>query len=249
MPAWSADWSYDYLRRLMAKIKSRYSLSRLAQAPAVIAADQPVAFVRHDVDVSLERACALAELEKSWGVTSTYHVMLSCPFYSLTDARSLASLAAIRACGHEIGLHYHPTHDEVTSPPRSADEEIGAACIRLEDALGAAVESVSFHMPSPGLIGGPLRVAGRVNAYAKPLLDWYLSDSQARWREGEPMNTLDTPRSKYLQVLVHPLWWGAHHEEPSVRLGGLCHALAVERSEPFDLLAELIHQHIVVRPT
>ena len=250
--AWSADWSYEYLRRLMAKVKSQYALATLASAPEVLASPSSpsspsrTAFIRHDVDVSLDRAQKLAALERSWGVTSTYHVMLSCPFYDVHDASSREALAAIRAAGHEVGLHYHPAHDEATSPPHAADEEIEGACKRLEDALGEPVQSVSFHLPPPGLIGGPLRVAGRVNAYAAPLLEWYLSDSRGRWREGEPLLTLDSPRSSYLQILVHRVWWGATNEQPPVRLSGLVRELVVSRGATFEEIADQMHEHIVV---
>jgi hypothetical protein len=249
--AWSAEWSHEYLRRLMTKVKSEYTLETLAQAPAVLERKPSArtAFIRHDVDVSLDRARTLAELEQSWGVRATYHVMLSCPFYDVTEARSRDNLAAIRACGHEVGLHYHPTHDEEASPPHGADEEINAACHRLEHALGTEVRSVSFHLPSPGLIGGPLHVANRVNAYAKPLLDWYLSDSRGRWREGEPIVTLDSPRSSTLQILIHPLWWGATTEAPTTRLASLVRELAAERGSSFDDVADLIQKHILVVPT
>ena len=246
--AWSADWSYEYLRRLMAKVQSQYTLATLASAPEALASPARTAFIRHDVDVSLDRARRLAALEQSWGGTATYHVMLSCPFYDVNDASSREALAAIRASGHEVGLHYHPAHDEATSPPHAADQEIEGACKRLEDTLGAPVTSVSFHLPSPGLIGGPLRVAGRVNAYAAPLLVWYLSDSRGRWREGEPLVTLDSPRSSQLQILVHPLWWGDTNEQPPVRLAGLVHELVTSRGATFEELAAQMHEHIIVAP-
>ncbi len=246
---WSADWSYAYLRRLMEKVKSQYALATLASVPEALAAPARTAFIRHDVDVSLDRARKLAKLEESWGVRATYHVMLSCPFYDVQDGESRAALSAIRACGHEVGLHYHPAHDEATSPPHAADQEIGGACERLEAALGAPVRSVSFHLPSPGLMSGPLQVAGRVNAYAAPLLGWYLSDSRGRWREGEPLVTLDSPRSSYLQLLVHPLWWGETTEAPAVRLSTLAVELASASGASFATIAEQLHKHIVVVPT
>jgi len=249
VPAWSAEWSYEYLRRLMAKVQSQYALATLAAVPSVLEGAARTAFIRHDVDVSLERARDLAVLEQSWGIRATYHVMLSCPFYDIHEPHSRELLAAIRACGHEVGLHYHPAHDEATSPPQGADAEISAACLRLEHVLGAEVSSVSFHLPSPGLIGGPLRVANRVNAYAKPLLDWYLSDSRGRWREGEPMLTLDEPRSSHLQILVHPLWWGVTSEEPPKRLGVLVRELATARGIAFEALAAQVEKHILVLAT
>jgi hypothetical protein len=61
------------------------------------------------------------------------------------------------------------------------------------------------------VLRGPLKLAGVVNAYAAELMGWYVSDSKARWREGDPLATLDRPKGKVLQVLIHPIWWGPGH--------------------------------------
>ena len=248
MTAWGGDWSYGYLRALMAKVKATHRFALLKNAKEALESDQPVAFIRHDVDISLDRARALAEREAEWGVVATYHVMLSCPFYDLSTRASRHVLASINALGHEIGLHFHPPVDGVVVEAHAAADAIEQACERFEDAAGAPVRSVSFHLPATALIGGPLVVADRVNAYAKPLLEWYLSDSRARWREGEPMLSLDAPRSRHLQLLVHPLWWGEKNEEPVVRLRQLADELALQRGEPIEKVSDLVYEHILVRP-
>jgi len=243
--AWSADWSYAYLRALMQRIGARYRFARLEHAPAELAANAKVAFVRHDVDMCLERACALAKLEAEWGVVATYHVMSSSPFYDLGSPSSRAALDTIRAHGHEIGMHYHPPVDGELDPEHAV---LDRACARFEQVTGIDVRSVSFHMPASTMIGGPLLVSGRVNAYAAPLLAWYLSDSQGRWREGEPAVSIERPRADHLQILVHPLWWGEHNEVPVQRLGRLVEKLARERNESYEAVADLAYAHILVRP-
>jgi hypothetical protein len=248
MTAWSADWSYAYLRGLMTKVASRHRFAVLSSAPEALASPEPVAFLRHDVDVSLDRARVLAEREAEWGVKATYHVMLSCPFYELSSPASRAALAAIGALGHEIGLHFHPPVDGEMTEPAAADDALARACERFEEGSGITPRSVSFHLPAQAMIGGPLVVGGCVNAYAKPLLEWYLSDSRARWREGEPTASLDAPRARHLQLLVHPLWWGEHNVAPGVRLHALVEELASQRGESVEHVADRVYEHILVRP-
>lgn len=247
MTAWAADWSYGYLRALMAKVASRHRFALLAEAPEALASTEPVAFLRHDVDVSLDRARVLAEREAEWGVKATFHVMLSCPFYDVSAPASRSTLAAIEALGHEVGLHFHPPVDGEMVEPHAAHEALARACDRFATLSGITPRSVSFHLPAQTMIGGPLVVGGRVNAYAKPLLEWYLSDSRARWREGEPLLSLDAPRSRHLQMLVHPLWWGEHNHVPAMRLHELVEELAEQRGEPVQKVADLVYEHILVR--
>jgi hypothetical protein len=91
-------------------------------------------------------------------------------------------------------------------------------CQRLEDILGMAVRSISFHRPIPWLLGGPLMVSGKVNAYANEFMDWYLSDSKGNWRAGEPLSLLMDRQHPVLQLLTHPIWWGEEHRSPAERL-------------------------------
>jgi hypothetical protein len=219
--AWDSDFSYDYLSKLFAALVRDFTPTRLGDAsdtPSLETEPRRV-FVRHDVDVSLARARPLARLEKACGIAATYHVMLRSPFYDVRSMSAREALAEIAALGHEIGLHY----DVGTRGTRDADRstlevDIARACAELEDVLGTPVRSFSFHLPVKALIRGPLRVAGRVNGYGEALCEWYISDSRARWREGDPLASLAQPRSRNLQILIHPVWWGELHAHPAERL-------------------------------
>jgi hypothetical protein len=247
--SWDEDWSFAYLERLSAELTARFRLARLGDAASAIDdAATPTAFVRHDVDVCLRRAAELGRREVGWGVRSTYHVMLDSPFYDATSPASVAILRELRAQGHEVGLHY----DVVARGMREAagevrERDIAAACEALEQVLSAEVRSVSFHLPVPELLRGPLRVAGRVSGYAEDLFRWYVSDSRARWREGEPIASLSRPRSHVLQILIHPVWWGDANERPERRLRALVEELAAARSEPYAPLRDRMSDHILYR--
>lgn len=245
--SWDADWSYAYLERLSAELRGRFRLGLLGDAGELVDdASTPTAFVRHDVDVSLERALGYAREEARWEVRSTYHVMLDSPFYDIRTSWASRALEEIRGLGNEVGLHYDVNARGMASAdPAERERDIGAACDELERIVKAPVRSVSFHLPMPELLRGPLRVAGRVSGYAEPLFRWYLSDSRARWREGEPIASLAKPRSHVLQILVHPVWWGAANARPEHRLRELVAELSDGTKASYDALRDRMNAHII----
>jgi hypothetical protein len=171
--------------------------------------------------VSLERALRLAEVEAALGARATYRVMTNSPLYHLDAPASRAILARLLALGHEVGLHFDfedPAQREAGATAQAVEPAITAACARLEAACGQPVRSLSFHRPLPQFLRGPSVVAGRVNAYAREFMDWYLSDSGGRWRQGEPLPMLEHPTRPVLQLLTHPIWWGEQHQAPPDRL-------------------------------
>jgi hypothetical protein len=217
--AWDADFSYAYLAKLYAALVRDFTPTLVGDAGADTNASRPRVFVRHDVDVSLTRATALAEREREWGVQSTYHVMIDSPFYDVRSEASARQLRSILALGHEVGLHYDVVARGMKDAEASVRErDIGAACAELEAIIDRPTRSLSFHLPVQDLVNGPLRVAGRVSGYASELFRWYISDSRARWREGEPLASLARPRGPNLQILIHPIWWGEQHVHPAERL-------------------------------
>jgi hypothetical protein len=250
---WAADFSYGYFRRLVQAAKESFEVHMVADAPSVLpTGGRPKLFLRNDVDVSLTRALRLAAVEHELGVGATYMVMTNSPLYRLEDPASRAALAELVALGHEIGLHFDFEDAAARSDEASVaavEPAIAAACARLEDACGQPVRSLSVHRPLLAFLRGPLWVAGRVNAYARELMDWYLSDSGGRWREGEPLPMLARPRGPRLQLLTHPIWWDATHQAPADRLEAFVAAAtagqsAAERAAFSATLAE----HIAVRP-
>jgi hypothetical protein len=126
----------------------------------------------------------------------------------------------IAELGHEAGLHFD-CPDEFRNNPESAEgleAQILDSCAWMEKVLELPIRSVSFHRPIPWLLRGPLLLSGKVNAYAAALMDWYLSDSAGRWREGEPLPKIGTPGKDVLQLLVHPVWWAEPRRTPHENL-------------------------------
>ena len=143
-------------------------------------------FLRHDVDLSLEAALSLAELEQERGARATYFLMTESVFYNLDSQLGRGTLARLRELGHAVGLH--AVH------PRARFDT------RFDPVL-------AWHNPDAEFVHDP--VDGAVNVMQPPWFtrDKYRSDSNQHWREGCPHDELRTGAFEWLQLLVHPEIW------------------------------------------
>ena len=143
-------------------------------------------FLRHDVDLSLEAALRMAELEAELGARATYFLMTRSVFYNLAADAGERTLARLRELGHAVGLHAVWPHAE-------------------RDARFDAV--LAWHNPDPAYMSQP--VDGVVNVMQPPWFDAqnYRSDSNQRWRHGCPHGQIAHGEFDWLQLLVHPEIW------------------------------------------
>jgi hypothetical protein len=236
MTAWAGDFTYDFLRELFAIARERGDVRLLAEGIAA-----PGLVVRHDIDLSLERAVAVGAAEAEAGVRATFLVMVVSPLYGLEAPSSRAALDALRAQGHDVGLHMDlGPRGEV--PGLVVDDiapEVEACRERLAGVLDDEVRSISFHRPPDPLVAALRPVAevcGMVNAYADPLMACYLADSAGAWRHGDPRPTLRQPPCDTVQLLIHPFWWGDEHMAAADRLEAF-YRQQVEGMAPFHALA------------
>lgn len=215
--AWSEDFTYDYYKKLLLTIKDNFNICSFAEIPQQLKdlnkSSKSNILVRHDIDLDLEKAYEMAKIENELGIPACYMIMTNSPFYSLNDKVSQEYLQQIQELGHEIALHYDLNDNIKTNDilDNNVQADIDNSIKMIENVIGKTVKSISFHRPIPELINGPLYVNGCVNAYAKELMGWYLSDSKGRWREGEPSLKLSEPTKPLLQFLVHPFWWRDEH--------------------------------------
>ena len=175
-------WDLDDYRDLLAAVAAggyRYSWFGEDPEPGRL-------FLRHDVDLTLEAAVRMAELEAELGVTATYLLMTESVFYNLASREGVEALAALRDLGHRIGLH-------AVYPNAALDE-------RFEPI-------VAWHNPEPSTMTAPIRGAINVmeERYFSP--STYRSDSNQRWRSGDPRDELRSGGFPWLQLLIHPEIW------------------------------------------
>ena len=142
--------------------------------------------LRHDVDLSLDAALRLAELEAEAGAAATYFLMTESVFYNLASTEGVTALSRLRELGHRVGLH-------AVYPNAVLDDRFDPV--------------VAWHNPDPEYMTAP--IAGAVNVmgegwFAPPT---YRSDSNQRWRSGCPHEELRAGAFPWLQLLTHPELW------------------------------------------
>jgi len=169
--------------------------------------------LRHDVDLSLEAACALAEIEAACGVHSVFHVLLTADVYNPASRRSQALLARIRALGHRIGLHIDPA--ALPKEPAAMQERLAHLFHYATFILGP-LDSYSIHRPAatgqmgmlkPSKFSFPVPLYADDDLYREHLI--YRSDSRREWRHGDLLAELKHLQGRSLQLNLHPVWWTA----------------------------------------
>jgi hypothetical protein len=170
--------------------------------------------VRHDVDLSLEAAIEMAELEADEGAVATYLLMTRSVFYNLASREGDQAIARLRELGHRVGLH-------AVYPDATLDERFDAV--------------VAWHNPDPEYMTAP--IGGAVNAMGDIHFDpaAYRSDSNGRWRAGCPHDELRVGAFPWLQLLIHPEIW----VYPGDTMAETMHAmLDAQRARRLELLAD-----------
>jgi len=170
-----------YRELLEAAQAGGYQFTRFEQSP-----ERGDVFLRHDIDLSLDAALQMAELEAELGVSTTFLLMTESVFYNLASSEGVAAIEGLRALGHAVGLH--------------------AVYPKVE--LDARFDSVvSWHNPDPAYMSE--KVPGAINVYAEPYFSpqTYRSDSNQHWRSGCPHEELRGGGFPWLQILVHPEIW------------------------------------------
>jgi hypothetical protein len=170
-------------------------------------------FLRHDIDLSLDAALRMAELEAELGVLATYLLMTESVFYNLASNEGVTAIARLRELGHRVGLH-------AVYPNVELDERFDAV--------------VSWHNPDAEYMSE--KISGAVNVYAEPYFapPTYRSDSNQHWRSGCPHEELCGGGFPWLQILVHPAIW----VYPGATMGQTMKAmLDAERERRFEQLA------------
>jgi len=162
-------------------------------------------FLRHDVDVSLNMAVRMAEVEAKFGVRSTYFVLPNSPIYNVLENESIDMILQIAAMGHWIGLHMDLPKAYVTKSVTT--EQVTYSMFDFFRQFLPLAPVVSFHRPSGRVFG--MKLFSLVNTYEDRFFRdiKYISDSRGQWREGCPCNVLSSGEYTSVQLLIHPVWW------------------------------------------
>lgn len=200
----AVEFTFERCRSILGRLRSAGYASR-AYDDEIAAGD---VLLRHDVDLSPERAVRMAEIEREFGMSATYFFLLGSPMYNPFHGPVREAIAEIESMGHDVGLHFS-THQHWPASQPPAEPELAA---RIDDERAALatvardpIPTVSFHVPPDWVLARTFE--GVESTYEPRFFDeiGYLADSGQRWRE----EGLQIPRDgRPLQVLMHPGLWG-----------------------------------------
>ena len=167
--------------------------------------------LRHDIDNSIDKSIAMAEVEARLGVKSTYFVLVTSDFYNVGSKKNLEGLRKIQKLGHEIGLHFDEMAYEATENVPSA---IARESSVLSGIIGTQVTTVSMHRPSNKTLEANYEIPGMINSYGKTFFNdfKYLSDSRRRWRE-PVLDIINSGQYDKLHILTHAIWYNEEEED------------------------------------
>ena len=206
----ACTFELDHYRELLDAAKAGgYRFATFDGAPA-----RGDVILRHDVDLALDAALRMAELEAEAGAAATYFLMTRSVFYNLASAEGEHALARLRELGHRVG--HHAVHPHV-----DLDERFDPV--------------VAWHNPDPEFMRQP--IDGAVNVMAEPWFspEHYRSDSNRHWRSGCPHEALRRAELEWLQLLTHPEIW----VYPGESMRETMHAmLDAERERDLERLAD-----------
>ena len=142
--------------------------------------------LRHDVDLSLDAAVRVAELEAQHAVRATYFLMTRSAFYNLASHEGEDAIGRLRKLGHRVAHHAVYPHVDL-------------------DARFDRV--VAWHNPDPEFMTAP--IDGATNVMSEPWFvpGHYRSDSNQYWRSGCPHEELARGDLEWVQLLTHPEIW------------------------------------------
>jgi len=168
--------------------------------------------LRHDVDLSLDAALAVAEVEADEGAWSTWFLMTRSAFYNLASSEGERALARLRELGHRVAHHAVYPHVDLDG--------------RFEPV-------VAWHNPDPEFMQA--EIPGAVNVMREPFFmpRHYRSDSNQHWRNGCPHEELARGDLEWVQVLTHPEIWAFEGETMRDSMESF---LDADRAARFELL-------------
>jgi hypothetical protein len=211
-----ADFTTQHYRNLIVLAKRYYEFVLYGNIPW----GSKFVLWRHDCDISLNRAYALAKIEAEMGIFATYFLNPHCEFYNIFEKNQRNIVLEILKMGHQIGLHFDATYydgcDEI-----SLNRHVSSEASLLEELYGVKPSAFSFHNPeSAHLSCDAEHYGGLVNCYSKRFKENvpYCSDSNGYWRYRSLHEVLGRASDPCLQVLTHPDWWQDDMMPPRQRI-------------------------------
>ncbi|SOC38417.1 polysaccharide deacetylase family protein [Ureibacillus acetophenoni] len=200
--------------------------------------------LRHDIDLSLDKAVEIAKVEKELGVKSTYFILLTTNFYNIFSKESYNKIMQIKNLGHVIGLHFDEKRYAITTIDEMENYILEELKI-LRQLLNEEVNVISMHRPSKLILENDIQIKDVINSYSKKYFKEmkYVSDSRMNWRENV-IEIIQSNQYKKLHILTHPFWYSTNDEPIEEKLKRFLQNAIVERYHHLNDNLTDLHQLI-----
>jgi UDP-GlcNAc3NAcA epimerase len=205
----------NYKKLIKGLLKNGYKFCSFSDYRENLVNNNHFVLMRHDIDMSIEKALEIAKIEYKLGITSTYFFMIRNDFYNILSKSGTRLVNEILSLGHHLGLHFDcdAYRDNINA------DEINKECSKEVDIIqkwfNKKVDAISFHRPSKLVLEGSASLTSPIiHTYMKSLLKevHYVSDSRGEWKYGHPFDQDAFKNKMPIQILTHPIWWS---ESPS----------------------------------
>jgi hypothetical protein len=199
-----SKWTLDQYREMLTSLLDR-SLTPLDIDG--FARRAPGFWLRHDVELSLDAAIAMADVETALDIPSSYFVCVESPYFA-SEAAVNAAVDQLSRLGRDVSYHLVLSS---SAPP--IGDRLRALATRFPSVHPRALTFHAPRIPAADLAEEPMG-----ETVYEPLVEdigRYFSDSTGRWRWGHPVHA-DLANTDLVQILTHPFWWSGRYEPAEV---------------------------------
>lgn len=200
-------YNRDFLKRVLSEFSD--NSYDFVLDPSLLKSGSGKVFLRHDIDVDLQRAITLRNFEIELGYHGVYFVMVNSPFYNPLSGDSLRSIQEFLDKNTCIGLHAYITNLVEWEKQIERQKQV------LETVIGKPISLLSFHHPTRETIELNLSKMDILNVYTLNQTNdiSYFSDSNMNL-DFEGL-TAAISANRNIHLLIHPVWWIDGFDDPS----------------------------------
>lgn len=219
-----SSWSPNDYSALLSRLHGRGVKWISLQA---FACGDPGMWIRHDVELDVDAAVSMAELEYGFGLAASYYFCADSPLIGLSDALLDKRMRQIKRLGHNVSFHVILGK---RYPPVSEQLSVLRSRFPWTDPV-----SLTFHAPDRNLaMLARLPLGAQVYDPIVTQIARYYSDSTGRWRWGHPVDVPDIAQIP-VQLLIHPFWWAGKEINVDTMAAPLFLPQLVQRSNSLEI--------------
>lgn len=174
-----------------------------------------ILIIRHDIDISPQRAVEFAKIEHKYGASGTYFIRVHSDNYNVFGFDTYSNIKEIITLGHNLGLHYENLDfTDITG------EDPTAILLKekkmLELIYETAISGIAPHRDFTPIINRDFWKENDIHdfgfkyeAYMDVFFDgvFYISDSLGQWGKDGKCLCQHLNKKKKIYALLHPSYW------------------------------------------